>query len=236
MTDGPKEDETELRVDGLAPEAMAELFEALANPRRLRVLRYLTDPRYLREVASEFDISRQAAHHHLDKLAETGLLRRKKGSRETGPVTEYVLVPAALAIVHEALERVAGLPHSTPDRPGRTLTMHGSNVAVSQPSRRSLWVVRGLDAGTTLDVGATDDGPWVMGRDRDCDLVLAGDPFVSARHAEVWMEEGDLRLGDLASENGTYHEGRRLDRREGVVLDHGDVVGLGRSVLLYQDP
>lgn len=232
-SDGGAGEDPLAAAEELEPEELAELFEALSNPRRIRLLHHLAEPQYLREIASAFGLSRQAVHHHLDRLVETGFLERRSGSRESGPVTEYVLVPEVLALVHEGVERVSRVPGARRDRPDRT--RGGSDhPASSSPPDRGLWVVHGIDAGTRLSL-VGDEGPWVVGRDPTCDLVLEGDPFASARHAEVWPEGTGHRVGDLASTNGTFVNGRRLDRREDAALDHGDVVGVGRSLLLYQD-
>lgn len=221
---------------GMSDEEMSAVFNALSNPRRLRILRLLTEPRYLREVASELGLSRQATHHHLDELVEAGILERRNAKRDGSSVTEYVAVPSVLSLVVEGVERVAGLPTPTADRRERTRAGEGLEPVTLPPDRRSLWVVRGLDTGTTLEIPVGNEGPWYVGRDTACDLVLEADPFASARHAEVWRESGDLLIGDLASTNGTFHNARRLTRHEDAALSHGDAISVGRSMLLFWDP
>ena len=78
----------------------------------------------------------------------------------------------------------------------------------SRPSRRAALVVTaGLSAGTRLAPPASDD--WVIGRSRDCDLVL-DDPTVSRRHARVTVSKDSKRpaISDLGSRNGTFVAGR----------------------------
>src|SRR5216683_767765 len=56
-------------------------------------------------------------------------------------------------------------------------------------------------------------GPsYTVGRDPECDLVL-NDARVSWQHALLRLEDGRWVLKDNSS-NGTYHEGRRVDRIE----------------------
>jgi hypothetical protein len=50
----------------------------------------------------------------------------------------------------------------------------------------------------------------VMGRSRDCDLVLE-DPNVSRKHAEVRPSGGSWVVRDLGSTNGIRVNGRKLD-------------------------
>ena len=50
---------------------------------------------------------------------------------------------------------------------------------------------------------------FVIGRDEDCDLVLADDPKVSRRHAYLKARpDGRATLHDLGSSNGTWVDGR----------------------------
>src|SRR5690606_13214411 len=63
----------------------------------------------------------------------------------------------------------------------------------------------------------------VLGRSRDCDVVLA-DTNVSRRHAELVRHGGGFVLRDLDSTNGSLVNGRRV--REAPVTA-GDVLTLG---------
>lgn len=63
--------------------SLADLFSALADPTRLRVLELLHDkPRPVHELAGAFDISRPAISRHLRVLKEAGLVREVKQGRE----------------------------------------------------------------------------------------------------------------------------------------------------------
>jgi len=90
----------------------------------------------------------------------------------------------------------------------------------------SLFVIvrTGPDAGTVLEVGSE---PFVLGRQRGCDMVVR-DERASRRHAELRViEEAILRVTDLDSANGTYVEGERItqaDLAPGKELRIGDVV------------
>lgn len=59
-------------------------------------------------------------------------------------------------------------------------------------------------------------------------ILLAEDPFVSARHAALHFFEGRPLLQDLGSSNGTF---LRLPAMGEVELLPGDVVRLGRNIL-----
>jgi DNA-binding transcriptional ArsR family regulator len=63
--------------------SLADLYSALADPTRLRVLEMLHDKaRPVHELAGAFDISRPAISRHLRVLKEAGLVKEVKRGRE----------------------------------------------------------------------------------------------------------------------------------------------------------
>jgi len=69
----------------------------------------------------------------------------------------------------------------------------------------------------------------VVGRSRDCDLVLR-DPTVSGRHARLAWDDDKILLEDLGSANGTFVGGRQVTR---ALIRPGDNVRFGRARLLW---
>jgi hypothetical protein len=74
------------------------------------------------------------------------------------------------------------------------------------------------------------DGPVIVGRAPDCDLVLA-DPTVSKHHFELRQEGADVVLVDLGSTNGTRVND--VGVRERVLVD-GDCIRVGATVLRFE--
>ncbi|MBW3538792.1 MAG: FHA domain-containing protein [Planctomycetes bacterium] len=66
--------------------------------------------------------------------------------------------------------------------------------------------------------------PMTLGRDSECDFVLDA-PAVSRRHARVWLEGHHVWLEDLRSTNGTFVNGKPVQRCR---LDPGDRIRIGR--------
>ncbi len=63
--------------------SLPELYSALADPTRLRVLELLHEKaRPVHELAAAFDISRPAISRHLRVLKEAGLVKEEKQGRE----------------------------------------------------------------------------------------------------------------------------------------------------------
>src|SRR5690606_17105326 len=70
----------------------------------------------------------------------------------------------------------------------------------------------------------------VIGRREDCDLrIPLGD--VSRKHCRLVQEGGTLRLEDLGSSNGTYHNGQRVQE---ATISPGDTIQIGPVVFVAQ--
>jgi pSer/pThr/pTyr-binding forkhead associated (FHA) protein len=70
----------------------------------------------------------------------------------------------------------------------------------------------------------------VIGRREDCDLrIPLGD--ISRKHCRLVRDGDSLRLEDLGSSNGTYHNGKRVQE---AILSPGDSVQVGPLVFVLQ--
>lgn len=67
-----------------------------------------------------------------------------------------------------------------------------------------------------------------VGRSQDADIII-NDPYASDFHARVSAQNGQTRVEDLGSTNGTYVNGRRITAPTGVVK--GDTVQIGKTML-----
>ncbi|MGH2352374.1 MAG: FHA domain-containing protein [Chloroflexota bacterium] len=97
----------------------------------------------------------------------------------------------------------------------------------------------------TLVEAASADGPAgravplagevLIGRRPPADVLLRDDA-VSGRHARITRHDGAWRIEDVGSTNGTYVNGRRLDRQDGPApLRPGDVVTTGNAVWRFDN-
>jgi hypothetical protein len=168
------------------------------------------------------------------------VIQLRVGTAEYGRVAEaWKALQAEIVVALEQTRRERGLRVAGPwfvslarAHDGRT-TVEASSGArepvaaprtPTNPTRR-LSRVRGitlsLDDGERVSVTHV---PFVIGRERGCDLVLA-DLAVSRRHAEIVRDEaGDFVLRDLGSRNQIVSDGATV---ESVVLEPGMVVTLG---------
>lgn len=225
-----------------ALEGLAEDLDALANIQRLRLLHLLTRPRYAEEIADALGMSRQSALKHIEKLQERGFVRAVNGRRLTGPVIEFLVVPQRLFAAGVTIGNLGNLePEGGPQMrvEEQTVVLEGPGApnAAPQPAAprptHHLILVNGPAAGSRFPI-AGDQTRWTIGRDEDRNLRLAHDPFVSGRHAEVQLDNGQHVLVDVFSANGTFLNFARIPRGGRVPLRVGDVIGLGHTFVVFQ--
>ena len=107
------------------------------------------------------------------------------------------------------------------------VTPEEQEAIASLPSGSALLIVRrGPSQGARflLDVDVT-----TCGRHPDSDIFL-DDVTVSRRHAEFRRNGAEFEVRDLASLNGTYYEGERVERH---ALTDGDEVQVGKFHLTF---
>ncbi len=232
-------------VHGLLPrvdvdfDVLADHLKPLGNATRLRLLHMLTRPLYLEEIASKLGMSRQGARKHLDDLVDLGVLRKQFGRRDFGPVTEYVTNAQKIFLLQVEFEKLGGLkpPAEAEPRPtlDRSASATGARRSPPRPAPR-LAIVRGPSEGCAFELADQAARVWRIGRDKAAEIRLDHDPFLSNRHAEVRRDARGFVLADAFSRNGTTLNWRRLDRGATVALKPGDVIGVGKTSLVFQVP
>ncbi len=87
--------------------------------------------------------------------------------------------------------------------------------------------------GAPVQEVSLDSGERVVGRFRECDIILPSEN-VSRRHARLVVEHDALFVEDMGSANGTFVNGERI--RERVALGDGAVVRIGDFTLRVKAP
>lgn len=93
------------------------------------------------------------------------------------------------------------------------------------PGVRHTIAVDGAERAYDLRIGSN-----VIGRGQDADLRLP-DTGVSRRHADIRFDGQAALLHDMGSTNGTTVNGQQVQSWQ---LQHGDVIRLGHSTLVYR--
>lgn len=76
-----------------------------------------------------------------------------------------------------------------------------------------------------------DSSNVVVGRSRDCDLVLKH-PTISGRHVRLAWQGEQILVEDVGSANGTFVDGKRIER---ALVRPGDEVWLGGALLPWSN-
>lgn len=226
-------------------EALAANLEALASETRLELLHDLRTPRALHEIRvspssarpgenPERPISRQAVARHLQQLQELGLLHRVP--TESGRGEGYVLNHERLFAVVDELRNLAKLrPVLTgTSTVGATLDRAVEEVRLPEPPR--LLVAYGRDDGVAFALHGERGTAWRIGRSPGCEIRLDYDPFLSSRHATVERLAEGFELQDEGNRNGTWVNWERMPRGGRRRLASGDLVSVGRTLLVFQSP
>jgi len=142
--------------------------------------------------------------------------------------SEYVPAPGAWPPIQEtepAARPVSPIPETQPPTPSLPRT-----ELVAPPVPAAAWLVSRPPgrAGRQFPLQA---GRNTIGRDGSRCQVVLDDPTVSSEHAAIVFEYGRFVLYDLASTNGTFLNGQRVQRQ---MLYDGDEIRLGSSVLVFK--
>ena len=181
-------------------------------------------------------IEQQGSHYAL----------RDEGSTNGTLVNDVQVVPRrarsladgdVIAVAEFTLSFHEGPLHRAATGPDRTASLArrmlgellGDESEARQPPH--LRVVDGPHAGTLLNLGEPGTR-FVIGRGEDANLVL-NHVDVSRAHLELVRDLDGTLARDLASKNGLEVNGRKFRERR---LRHGDVIRLGGSDIVYQDP
>jgi DNA-binding transcriptional ArsR family regulator len=221
-------------------ENLAHCLVALASPTRLAIMRALRSPKTLGEIKVRANpngdmgapLARQTIQRHLAQLIEAGIVIRRETDRDYGPTSEFVVNHQRIFTISEQVHQLARLrPVIELDTETR-LRAQGSSPKREGPT---LVLVKGLDEGTLFNLRPRqEDSAWTIGRSRSADVPLDFDPTVSHQNARVRFREGRYFLEDVpGSTNGTTWNLRRLAAGESPPLRHGDLIGVGQSILLF---
>lgn len=222
--------------------ALSAVLEALSDARRLELLADLRRPSILRDIRvrapegeRDRDIARQAVKRHLEKLVEAGVVHAHPTKHEFGETLEYVVNHQRLFAVSEELRELAKLrPVDELDAP----TSQDARAIEAGAVYPRFVVVRGLEEGRTFALQPLPGSPraqWIIGRKRTADVAFDYDPYVSAENTLVSCAAGEYVVETLpTSRNGTILNFSLLAQGERAALEHGDVLGVGHTLIVFQ--
>lgn len=229
--------ELEAYLKALAQANRLELIDALRVPRTLDEI-HLTPTMAVEMGGADRAMSRQGVQNHLDKLIDVGVVRvaptDRKGKRG---ILEYRLDAGRLFALIEELRRITREPTVGPIDPLATQPLSDAGNE-PWPEGPKLVLVHGIREGHVFPLLQRDlraPRGWLIGRSPGLPVRLDYDPYVSLENAEILSEGREFKILDLrAAKNGTYVNWRRLPPGGEAVLESGDVIGVGRSLLVFR--
>lgn len=238
-------------ADEAAPdyEKLVDYFRALAYPTRLELLHLLRFPHALPDIRltprqtrpgqnPDRPVARQTVQEHLEHLLAIGVVTAREPDGPKGR-KEFVVNGAKVYQMMEELRRVGTIVVGAPVGGDATVARDAGGGAVKAPQEQGprLVLVHGLYEGKAFPLRRAGAGParWVLGRKAEAAVSLDYDPYVSGENAAVEQGPGGFALVDLpGSRNGTLLNWRTLAPGERAPLRSGDVIGVGRSLLVFR--
>ena len=170
-----------------------------------------------------------------EDIPDTGLVVGRDASR-----CQMVIDHASVSAVHAQFSVKEGKVQLTDQSTNgtfvnglavKTAELHdGDYITFGRYAGKSLIFRSGLEPQLKLESIDLTKDHLVIGRDPDCDVVVAH-PIVSKKHAEIVKQNGKILIVDLGSTNGTFVNGIRIKRHE---LQELDRVVIGPSELHFR--
>lgn len=222
--------------------SLAEDLTALAYPLRLQLLDVLETPHILSDIRlsphrrddaanPERPAAKQTVLAHLDKLVETGLVKPGEVERLGKTLTTYATNPQRLYAVAEELRRLVVRHGGRGAGHDATGTLRAGDAPPARGGARVV-LVHGAYEGRAYALPAPEA---IVGRAPGLAVSLDYDPYVSATNAALEQNVSGWQVRDLGSKNGTSVNWRPLPRDGAHPLAHGDILGVGRSLLVFYE-
>ncbi len=234
---------------GEAPDfdRLESYFQVLSHAARLELLYQLRFPRSLPDIrvtarqvrhgqSADRAMSRQAVEEHLQRLIDLGLVNPQE-TEDSRTKRAYVVNGQRLYQVLEEFRAIGTIAATAPPAEGVT-----AELGIARPPPRlvgpQLVIVHGLHEARTFPLRTDKQDAnrgWLVGRKPGLAVSLDYDPFVSSENSEITANGGAHVIRDIAgSRNGTSVNWRRLEPNERAPLESGDVIGVGRSILVFR--
>lgn len=227
---------------------LSRYLKVLAEPSRLLLLHKLQLPHAVSDIAlrpsrvsasqsADRIVSRRNVESHLARLDEVGLVHTRDVRRDGRPAKEYLVNHGRLFVVIEELRRLS-LIQPPPGLDGDD-TQHPDLTGLTRPSTHPIpvgptfIVVGGPLEGRSFSLHG--DGPWTIGRSEGNAVSLPYDPFVSGSNSEVHRAGDEFLIrAREGARNGTRVNWRVVDPGTEAPLVSGDIIGIGRSSLVFR--
>ncbi|MDD1682244.1 MAG: FHA domain-containing protein [Methanoregula sp.] len=232
-----------ISTDPVFLEELSEYLEALANPLRLKILKFIErEPKEITAIAEHIGMSYQNTKKHLDRLVSTSIVQRTAGfGRETergiAPVWKYSLADGGLENLTATLGVFSSIatPLGYNDIRERIEAVRSHLQKSGGPAGPVLYLIGGPADGrafilthSRIPMGREDPDNPPAGSEG---MVVLPDEYravtrVTRPHAFLVRTVYSWQIEDNASTGGTFLNSRRLDPLKSTPLSSGDVIDL----------
>lgn len=232
---------------------LGDRLKALSSTNRLRLIAELQQPQTVDDIHltpagpgeeenADRQLTRQGVRHHLSRLEDADLVRSTTRPNKRGrDRREYMVNEPAVFGLLEELRQLLAPGAEEPLDPFKTETANGRAGETTWREGPKLVLLQGADDDQVFNLREIDPDPstgrgWVVGRSSQAQISLQYDPYLSAQNTEILEDEGEYRIVDLRiSTNGTRLNGEQLPPGKEAPLEHGDVVKVGCSALVFHE-
>lgn len=212
---------------------LEEIFCALANQNRLKIIQLLRSPHVTAELNIAHPegnlgsgtgprlISRQALCRHLDQLRAAGLVQRDPNSDPRQP--SYVVNPIA---IKESVQKIyaALVPDASRSVPS----------AVPLPRGPHLVVLDAPSGEYAIPLDTTREA-WSVGRHPDDPIGLDFDPHIQARHAIIERHRTDFGITSPTNAEIMVNFAK-VEPKASTPVKHGDIMTIGATRVAFRNP
>lgn len=210
-------------------EALANWFDTLSSPMRVRILLALREQRSIRKLSGTRNaqgnvLTSEDARHHVKRLVEAGLAQAYAVQGGSDRVV-YQARSESLLLLAKKLVRIA-----QNERANRS-------EAERDEASFCLSIVDGDQRGARIPLEPEDlpaSRGWVIGHSTRCDVPLPHDEDVEDKHAEIQIDDDGLSLVDFRTSGPTSLNMSPLAKGDTHALKAGDVIGVGSTRLVLQ--
>lgn len=117
---------------------------------------------------------------------------------------------------------------------GAEYTVIGEPAAAAAAERRAVLAIKVGQTPQPTDRRSYTirEFPCTIGRSTSCSIRFAGDRQISRTHVSIALEDGEFRVSDLGSDNGTWLDGKRLAPHMATKLRDIQTLRLGPNTTL----
>jgi len=95
-----------------------------------------------------------------------------------------------------------------------------------------LEIIEGFNVGKLFELkGHTT---FLVGREKICDLVIEDDEYISRHHFIIEANPPEFKIKDLKSKNGTFINGKRINKNEVLDLKEEDIIRAGKTKFCFK--